>query len=136
MVGGGVELPSPVSFQDQCEFAKRGRLRRPPIGIVFDTSSGMMTHETTQEFTPNPPVLRWVFRRGADSLVCRLDRQITGGFAITILPEWDAEAARVITFPTAGGALQQHAAITRALRDLGWVVSKYTADATRTPVAA
>ena len=98
----------------------------------------MMTHETTQEFRPNPPVMRWVFRHGADSLVCRLDRQITGGFTITILPEWQADAARVITFPTAAGALQQHAAITRALRDLGWVVSKYTSDrpGTPTPVAA
>ncbi len=97
-----------------------------------------MTHQAISETRPTPPVLRWVFRRGANALVCRLDRQLTGSYAITILPEWQPEAARVITLPTAAAALQQHAAITGALRDLGWIVSEHTAPGTgaRTHVAA
>ena len=36
---------------------------------------------------PTPPILRWVFRHDGMRLICRVDRQTSGRYALVIVPE-------------------------------------------------
>ena len=92
-------------------------------------------------YVPTPPILRWVFRHDGMRLICRVDRQTSGRFALVIVPEGDGgkSLGRVTVYPAAADALRQHAAIAVALRDLGWTLVERTGRPSRTvshPVAA
>ena len=62
------------------------------------------------------------------SVVCRVDRQATGRYALVIIPQGGAAATlgRMAIYTSALEAVRQHAAVAAALRGLGWTLIEHT----------
>jgi hypothetical protein len=74
-------------------------------------------------------VLRWTFRREAESVVCEMG--LTGEdreYEIRIPAEWNPTHRAIERFDDALTAFQRHAMIERTLLDAGWVLDTFESE--------
>ncbi len=67
-------------------------------------------------------MLRWRFRRHANTITCRVDFTADHQYEVSVVPHWDVSASTVERFDSAPHALQRHAELAQRLREAGWVV--------------
>ena len=67
-------------------------------------------------------VLRWIFRKGDQSLTCLLQRSAASSYDVGIVPHWDVSSAVIEKTPTSIRAFCRHAEIAMRLRAAGWLV--------------
>jgi len=74
-------------------------------------------------------LLRWIFERGNQRLVCRVDqRPDDHAFILSLVPYSNVAAGIAETFNSAWSAFRRHAIIASELRRSGWTLAAYTAD--------
>jgi hypothetical protein len=74
-------------------------------------------------------LLRWIFERGHQQLICRVDqRPGEGTFTLSLVPHSSRSAGIAETFTSAWSAFRRHAMIASELRRTGWRLAAYTAD--------
>ena len=72
-------------------------------------------------------LLRWIFRKGNQSLTCQLDRDGgRGAYMLSLVPHWNVGQALVERHLEGMGAFRRHAAIAEQLRVQGWILDAYT----------
>ncbi|MBI4265916.1 MAG: hypothetical protein HY657_16190 [Acidobacteria bacterium] len=94
------------------------------MASLLRDEGGMGTHTATRHHPARrhaAPTLRWVFRRGAETLTCEVDA--TGSrWEVCVVPHWDVAATVIERFKTPISALERHAEIAHALREVGWTL--------------
>ena len=74
-------------------------------------------------------VLRWTFRRDADSVVCELGlNSDDSAYELRIAPPWNPTGATTELFDDAMSAFQRHAAIERLLVGDGWMLEGFESE--------
>jgi hypothetical protein len=74
-------------------------------------------------------LLRWIFRRGNQLLVCRVDqRPDRRTFTLSLTPNASTAPGIAETFTSAWSAFLRHAVIASELRRAGWTLAAYTSD--------
>ena len=74
-------------------------------------------------------LLRWIFQRGHQQLICRVDqRPGEETFTLSLMPHSIRGAGIAETFTSAWSAFRRHAMIASELRRSGWTLAAYTAD--------
>jgi hypothetical protein len=74
-------------------------------------------------------LLRWIFQRGNQMLICRVDQQPGDhAFTLSLEPQPNVAAGIAETFNSAWSAFRRHAMIASELRRSGWTLAAYTAD--------
>ena len=69
-----------------------------------------------------PAGVRWIFRKGDQSLTCLLQRSAASSFDVGIVPHWDVSSAVIEKTETSIDAFCRHAEIAMRLRSAGWSV--------------
>lgn len=89
-------------------------------------SNGMRRSTTQQQ---SQRLLRWIFQRGNQMLICRVDQQPGDhAFTLSLVPQANVAAGIAETFNSAWSAFRRHAMIASELRRSGWTLAAYTAD--------
>jgi len=74
-------------------------------------------------------VLRWTFRRDADSVVCELGlNNDDSAYELRVNPPWNPTGATTELFDDAMSAFQRHAAIERLLVGDGWMLEGFESE--------
>jgi hypothetical protein len=94
-------------------------------GIAFELRLGMKTRSAERQ---TQRLLRWIFRRGDQMLVCRVDGRGDRTFTLSLVPHANVRAGIAETFTSAWSAFRRHAMIASELRRAGWTLAAYTAD--------
>jgi hypothetical protein len=74
-------------------------------------------------------LLRWIFERGHQQLICRVDqRPGEETFTLSLVPHSSRGTGIAETFTSAWSAFRRHAMIASELRRSGWRLAAYTTD--------
>jgi hypothetical protein len=74
-------------------------------------------------------LLRWIFQRGNQRLVCQVDqRPDDQTYTLSLVSPSNVADDIAETFSTAWSAFRRHAMIASELRRAGWTLAAYTAD--------
>src|SRR4051812_18091599 len=99
------------------------------MALSLNKCEGMKTRTAHRRSERQPQrLLRWIFRRGNQMLVCRVDRRPDDRtYMLSLVPPANVAAGIGETFTSACSALRRHAMIASELRRAGWTLSAYTA---------
>jgi hypothetical protein len=99
-----------------------------------------LAHSRTVLVTPTPclplpdparyvQILRWIFRRGDESVVCELGlTSDSSAYELRVLPCSNPAGATTEQFDDALSAFQRHGTIERNLITLGWSLDRFESD--------
>jgi len=73
----------------------------------------------------HPPLLRWVFQRGDEQLLCQVHVQGAHSVTLSIMSVGGIARTAVEKFDDALQAFQRHARIAVELREFGWTLASY-----------
>jgi hypothetical protein len=84
-------------------------------------------HMSTRRLAESRSILSWVFRKGDDLLICSLDRNATGDFAVVLRPQHQGACRFTERTDTIASGLQRHASLACELREHEWTLVGYHA---------
>jgi hypothetical protein len=89
-------------------------------GIILGAPWRMMNPQR-----PRKPqsLLRWIFQRGNDLIVCQVDAERS--LIVSLIPHGGITRTLIEKFDNGLQAFQRHAQIVSNLRDFGWTVASY-----------
>ena len=68
-------------------------------------------------------LLRWIFQRGNDLIICQVDAERS--LTVSLIPHGGIRRTLIEKFDNGLQAFQRHAEIVSNLRDFGWTVASY-----------
>jgi hypothetical protein len=71
-------------------------------------------------------VIHWEFTRGRERIICEVDRNPDGAFAVVLVACRSLRRASAGTFGAIADALRRHADVANKLRSSGWKLAAYT----------
>ena len=82
-----------------------------------------MTRVTKRDApSPRPPMPGWGLQRETSAITWQLDIREARSYEVCVVPHWDPSSAVIERYDAATPALLRHAAVSRLLREKGWMV--------------